>query len=181
MKRKVQFLLLLIIAGLVVAGVYTEKQQNPDAPIVPDEIMGPLLELQQMVDQQQPSMNEDVQNLIKDVQTRFYTLDDVPQLTLEEQRRRMEERKNKPETATSTENRYGSPAEAFGKIKQDISGAMDKLIQVESGDLALRMDDVLKRVKSSVDKTKSGVENVIENSKKSLPEETTNDAESAGN
>ncbi|MDP8244682.1 MAG: hypothetical protein P9L94_11415 [Candidatus Hinthialibacter antarcticus] len=181
MKRKVQFLLLLIIAGLVGAGVYTQKQENPDAPIVPDEIMGPLLELQQMVDQQQPSMNSDVQDLIKDVQDRFYALDDVPQLTREEQKRLEEERKNKPEIDTSNTGHYTDPSEAFAKIKGDISGAMNKLIKVDSGDLANRMDDLMERVKTSVDKTKSGVEDVIENSNKSLPEETTNDAEPTEN
>lgn len=181
MKRKIQFFMLLIIAGLVGAGIYTQRQQDPDAPIVPEEIMRPLLELQQMVDDQQPSMNEDVKKLIEDVQHRFYALDDVPQISYVEQQRLKEERENQPEIDTPNLGHYGSPAEAIAKIKGDISGAMDKLIQVDSGDLANRMDDLMKRVKTSVDKTKSGVEGAIESSKEIIKEEDNHDAERAEN
>ncbi len=179
MKRKIQFLLLLIISGLVVAGVYTQKDQNPEAPIVPEEIMGPLLELQAMIDQQQPSMNGEVQDLVKDVQDRFYALDDAPQLTPEDQRGRMEERKNKPEMEPTTDNRYGSPGEAFDKITSDISGAMDKLVETNAGDLAERVAEIINRAKFSLDKTKEGVSNMIEQSSQPIPKEDNDDTDAA--
>ncbi|MBI1390356.1 MAG: hypothetical protein GC154_18110 [bacterium] len=157
MKRKLQLLLILLIVGLFGTGVYFQKKQNPDQPVLVEEILAPLLELQQRVDANQPGLNEDAAKLAADIRTRFYALDDSPDFTPEErQRRMMEAAKNHPSDEIAT-NYFHSSGEVLSKMKDSFSDAVKNLNVLDAPDLARRMNEIYQRAQSSVEKTKEGV------------------------
>lgn len=176
MKRFVQIILVLVIAGLVGAGLFFNQQQNPDSSPVPDEVLAPLLEIQAMLDEQQPNLNEDVKTLIEDIRERFYALDDSP--SIDPDAKKLEETATDP---MAKSNYFSDPNAAFDGINSQIGDAMNELMANNAGDLAERMDEVFKRVKQSVDKTQSGVKDAIDGGAKIIEVEPDNDDSGATN